>query len=123
MEGYTNFTKVYANEIKGLEIIASDASKLSGSVISMNTISKAVDYSLSAVEIAKLITSITMTAASKVLTLGLADSQAMIIYNAGAETVTVKNIATDTGTSLATTKAILVIGSATKDTSIIIALN
>lgn len=129
MEGYTNFTNLHAKIINGDSIIgpltgkASDASKLSGSVISMNTISKAVDYSLSTVEIAKLITSITMTAASKVLTLGLAEGQAMIIYNAGAETVTVKNIATDTGTSLATTKAILVIGSATKDTSIIIALN
>lgn len=119
MTGYTNFTKLHAEVIDGTAITGA----LTGSVISTNTISKAVDYALSTTEIAKLFTSITMTAASKVLTLGLAAGQAMIVYNAGAETLTVKNVAGDTGTSLATTKAILVIGSATANASIVIALN
>jgi hypothetical protein len=64
-----------------------------------------------------------MSVASKVLTLGLAAGQAMIVYNAGSETLTVKNVSGDTGTSLATTKAVLVIGSATANASIVIALN
>lgn len=111
---YTKFTRVEALEFKG---------PLTGSIISTNTISKAVDYALSAAEIGKLFTSITMTVASKVLTLGLAAGQMMIVYNAGAETLTVKNVSGDTGTSLATTKAILVIGSATANGSIVIPLN
>lgn len=118
---YTKFTRVESGEFKGP--LTGSATGLVGSVISSNTISKAVDYALSATEIAKLFTSITMTVASKVLTLGLAAGQMMIIYNAGAETLTVKNVSGDTGTSLATTKAILVIGSATADASIVIALN
>ena len=129
MEGYTNFTNLHASIINGDSIVgpvtgnANTANSLTGSVISMNTLSKAVDYALVTAEIAKLFTSITMTAASKVLTLGLAAGQAMIVYNAGSETLTVKNVAADTGTSLATTKAILIIGSATANASIVIALN
>lgn len=132
MEGYTNFTKVYATEVNGASIVgpvtgnatsATSAASLTGSVISTNTISKAVDYALVAAEKAKLFTSITMSASEKVLTLGLAAGQVMIVYNAGAETVKVKNVADDTGTDVATTKAILIIGSATADTSIVIALN
>ena len=120
MEGYTNFTKVHADEFNADTIVSS---KLSGSVISTNTITKADSYSLSASEIAKFVTSITMSAGSKVLTLGLAAGQTMIVYNAGSETVSVKNVAGDTGTSVATTKAVLVIGSATANASIVIALN
>lgn len=124
MKGYTNFTKVYADEVRGISLVGTLNGTLAGSVISTNTISKAVDYALTATEKAKLFTAVEMTAASKVLTLGLAEGQAMIVYNSGATNAfTVKNIATDTGTSLSSNKAILVIGSATKDASIVIALN
>lgn len=116
MEGYTNFTKLYA------EAIASKS--FTGSIIGANNLSKADNYSLSAAEKAKVFTGIEMTAGSKTLTLGLAVNQIMIVSNVGAtNALTVKNIATDTGTTLAASKAILIVGSATKDASIIIALN
>lgn len=133
MEGYTNFTKVYAEELRGSLITgpvtgnastSTSTSSLTGSVISANTLSKADNYSLAAAEIAKFFTGCVMTAASKTLTLGLAAGQAMIVMNTGATNAyTVKNIAADTGTSLGTSKAILVIGATTADASLIIALN
>ena len=127
MEGYTNFTKVHADEFNGPLVgnaeTANSAASLTGSVVSINTISKDADYELVAAEKAKFFTSITMTAASKTLTLGLVAGQSMIVYNAGSETLTVKNVADDTGTSLAKTKAILIVGSDTADASIVIALN
>lgn len=132
MDGYTNFTNVHG-EIVNADLLvgpltgnastASIASCLTGHVVSTNVLSKAANYSLSTAEIGKLFTNITMTTASKVLTLGLVAGQMMIVYNAGAETVKVKNVAGDTGTDVATTKAILVIGSLTADASIVIALN
>ena len=96
---------------------------LTGGAIGMATIEKAVDYALVTAEKANLVISAKMTAASKVLTLGLAAGQVAFVYNHGTETFTVKNVATDTGTSLATTKLLLVVGHATKDTSTVIALN
>lgn len=132
MEGYTNFTKVYATEVRGASIVgpvtgnadtATSAAKLTGSIISANTLSKSDNYALTASEIAKVFTSITQSGDNKTLTLGLAAGQAMIVHNAGAKTITIKNVSGDTGTSLATTKAILVVGSATQDASIVIALN
>lgn len=132
MEGYTNFTKVYATEVRGASIVgpvtgnattATSAASLTGSVISANILSKSDNYALTATEIAKTFTSLTQSADNKVLTLGLAAGQTMIVHNAGSKTFSVKNIAGDTGTSLATTKAILIVGSATQDASIVIALN
>lgn len=136
MNEYTNFTKVFAEEVKATKFVgpvtgnadsatlAAEASKLSGSVISANSLSKAVDYALSATEKAKLFTGLVMTATSKVLTLGLAAGQAMIVMNTGdTNAYTVKNVADDTGTSLAAGKAVLIIGSATADASLVIALN
>ncbi|NLW92377.1 MAG: hypothetical protein GXY34_12360 [Syntrophomonadaceae bacterium] len=96
---------------------------LTGGVIGMATIEKAVDYALVAAEKAKLVISAKMTAGGKTLTLGLAAGQIAFVYNHGTETYTVKNVAGDTGTSLATTKLLLVVGSATNDASTVIALN
>lgn len=96
---------------------------LTGGVIGMATIEKADSYALSAAEKAKLVISAKMTAGSKVLTLGLAAGQVAFVYNHGTETYTVKNVATDTGRSLETTKLLLVVGHATKDASTVIALN
>lgn len=131
MEGYTNFTKVFAEVVRGTEIVgtvtgtASNASNLEGSINSSNELSKADNYSLSTVEKKKFFTALTMTAEDKVLTLGVNVGQAMIVYNNGVNSFTVKNIGDDTGTVLATTKAILIVGGVTSSAnkSIVIALN
>jgi hypothetical protein len=104
-------------------IEANVAGILTGGVIGMATIEKADSYELSAAEKAKLVISAKMTAGSKVLTLGLAAGQVAFVYNHGTETYTVKNVATDTGTSLETKKLLLVVGHATKNASTVIALN
>lgn len=120
MEGYTNFTKAYAKEFKA-DVLDGN---LTGSIISTNSLSKKVDYELVTAEIAKVITCIEMTAESKTLTLGLADGQAMIVINTGdTNALTVKNVKDDTGTTLATGKAILIVGSTTDNKSLVIALN
>lgn len=105
------------------DVTGNVAGMLTGGAIGMATIEKAVDYALVAAEKANLVISAKMTAEGKTLTLGLAAGQVAFVYNHGTETYTVKNVAGDTGTSLATTKLLLVVGSATKDTSTVIALN
>ena len=67
----------------------------------------------------------TCSAASKVLTLGLDAGQHAIITNVGGtNAVTVKNIAGDTGVSVAAGKVALAIGgSSTADTCVIKVLN
>lgn len=114
-------SEIEAN-VKG-NVTGNVAGMLTGGVIGMATIEKAVDYALTAADKAKLVISAKMTASGKVLTLGLAAGQVAFVYNHGSETYTVKNVATDTGTQLATTKLLLVVGHATKDTSTVIALN
>ena len=65
------------------------------------------------------------SAASKVLTLGLEQGQHMFVTNVGgSNAVTVKNIAGDTGTSVAAGKVALCIGgSSTADTFVCKVLN
>ena len=104
-------------------VIGNVAGMLTGGAIGMATIEKAVDYALVAAEKANLVISAKMTAESKTLTLGLAAGQVAFVYNHGTETYTVKNVAGDTGTSLATTKLLLVVGHGTANTSTVIALN
>jgi len=66
----------------------------------------------------------TASAASKSLILGLADGQPMIIANVGGTNAfTAKNLSTDTGTSIATGKVALVIGSTTANGTKIYVLN
>lgn len=97
---------------------------LTGGVIGGAAISKAVDYALSAAELKALAVRVTLTAESKTVTLGLAANQIMFVLNAGdTNAFTLKNIAADTGTSLAAGKIVLVIGSATEGASTVIALN
>lgn len=69
--------------------------------------------------------SFTCSAASKVLTLGLAEGQQCIVTNVGGtNAVTVKNISGDTGTSVAAGKVALCIGgSSTADTCVCKVLN
>lgn len=64
------------------------------------------------------------SAASKVLTLGLNPGQVCIIANVGGtNAVTVKNISTDTGTSVAAGKVAFCVGGTTTDTSLVYVLN
>ena len=64
------------------------------------------------------------SAASKVLTLGLADGQTALVTNiGGTNAVTVKNVSGDTGTSVAAGKCAIVIASTTADGSKVYVLN
>jgi hypothetical protein len=96
---------------------------ITGAILGAKSIEKAVDYALSATEKSALYIDLKMTAGSKTFTLGLAAGQIAFVYNFGTETFTVKNVAGDTGTSLATTKILLIVGSATANASTVIALN
>jgi len=110
---YTKFTGLQADQVKG---------GVAGAV----ALTKSASYSLTAAEKAAPAVIVTMSAASKVLTLGLADGQMMVVVNAGATNAfTVKNVSGDTGTSLAAnaSKALLVIGNSTANASTVIALN
>ena len=88
------------------------------------TLSKADSYALADAEKGVCV-GVTMTAASKVLTLGLANGQYCIVINdGGTNAFTVKNIAGDTGTSVAAGKIALCIGgSGTADTFTAYVLN
>ncbi len=81
------------------------------------------DYVLSAEE-QTLFVNVTLTAASKSLTLGLGEGDTMLVTNIGStNAVTVKAIAGDTGTSLAAGKCAICIGSATANASKVLVLN
>lgn len=95
-----------------------------GAILGSVAISKADSYALTAAEKANLAFLLTATAGSKTFTLGLAAGQVALVYNAGdTNAFTLKNVSGDTGTSLAATKAALVIASATANASTVIALN
>lgn len=129
----TNFTEVTADVFTGALVgavtgnvtgnVTGSAGSLAGVLNATAEISKSADYALLATDKVKPIIVAKMTAGNKVLTLGLAANQAVIVYNSGAESYTVKNVAADTGKVLAITKAILVIGSATENASIVVELN
>ena len=126
MSEQTNFTEVTAEKFTGNfvgDVTGNVTGSLIGTLSASAEISKADSYALVAADKVTPIIVAKMTVGSKVLTLGLAANKAVIVYNSGSESYTVKNVATDTGTVLATTKAILVVGSATKDASIVVALN
>lgn len=66
----------------------------------------------------------TCSAASKTLTLGLDVGDTAIVTNiGGTNAVTVKNVAGDTGTSVAAGKTALVVASKTADASTVLVLN
>ena len=87
------------------------------------TVSTAVDYKLKDDE-KGLFLAVEATAASKTLTLDLEDGDTMIITNiGGTNAITVKNVAGDTGTSLAKGKCAIVVASTTADASTVLVLN
>lgn len=113
----TNFSHVVADTIGGNASLGS----LKVGVVSLT---KADSYTLVAAEKANVYIGCTMSAASKVLTLGLPAGQLVIVKNTGGTNAfTVKNAADDTGTSLAAGKSLLIVAGATKDTSVVIALD
>jgi hypothetical protein len=115
----TNFDSVVAATFTG-NLIGNHNGGMTGLV----TLSKAVDYALAAAEKDKQFYAITLTEASKVITLGNTAGTWCIVHNAGdTNAFTLKNVAGDTGTSLAAGKTVIVIPSATANASIVIALN
>ncbi len=96
---------------------------VAGALLGSKSISKAADYSLTAAEKANTAFLLKATAASKTFTLGLAAGQIAFIVNVGTNAFTVKNVAADTGTEVAATKAVMIIASATANASTVIALN
>lgn len=109
--GFTGFTKVQAELVKG---------GLCGAV----QLSKSDSYALTAAERAAPYVGCTMSEASKVLTLGLQAGQIALVSNEGTtNAVTVKNVSGDTGTSLDAGKIALVVGSVTANETKVFALN
>ena len=108
--GFTGFTKVQAELVKG---------GLCGAV----QLSKSDSYALTAAERAAPYVGCTMSEASKVLTLGLQAGQIALVSNEGTTAVTVKNVSGDTGTSLDAGKIALVVGSVTANETKVFALN
>lgn len=95
-----------------------------GAFTGLVTLSKADNYSLAAAEIDKQFYAITLSAGSKTVTLGNTAGTWCIVHNAGATNAfTLKNVAGDTGTSVAAGKTFFVVPSATANASIVIALN
>ena len=87
------------------------------------SISMSVDAELKADETVPFV-AFSCSAASKALTLGLADGDVMFVANiGGTNAVTVKAISGDTGTSVAAGKVAIVIASATANASKIYVLN
>lgn len=129
MAAYTRFTNVEATgDIKAATFHGALTGDVTGAhkgaVTGSLALSKAADYALSAAEKANLVFLITLTEESKTVTLGLAAGQVAIVHNAGTTNAfTLKNVAADTGTSLAAGKTVLVIGSATANASKVIALD
>ncbi len=86
-------------------------------------IATAVDYTLNADEKRPYI-SVNATAASKSLVLGVEEGDMAIVANVGAtNAITIKNLAGDTGTSLAAGKIALVVASETANATVVTALN
>lgn len=87
------------------------------------TIVKEDSYALAEDE-KQLFVNFEFTAASKILTLGIADGQSMIVHNiASSRAATVKNLSGDTGSSVAAGKVAIVYGSTTSDATKIVLLN
>lgn len=114
MADYTRFTNLeVTGELKGTL----------KSPLGAVALSKAADYTLADDEKVPYI-GITLTAASKTVTLGLPNGTAAIVVNeGGANAFTLKNVSGDSGTSIAAGKAYLVRASTTANGSKLTLLN
>ena len=107
-----------------LSVSELDAKALAGAIYKGKSISKAVDYTLSAAEIAAPYICVELTAASKAVTLGIGDGQMMFVANVGGTNAfTLKGRSGDSGTSLAAGKVAIVFGSKTANATKIYVLN
>ena len=109
MSGYTKFTKLKADCFSGL---------LEGV-----SLTKGANYTLADSEKTAYI-GITLSAASKTITLGLPDGAvALVVNEGGSNAFTLKNVSGDSGTSIAAGKAYLVRASTTANASKLTLLN
>ena len=119
MAEYTRFTNLEATgDLK--------AATLKGTfqgLLDSTTLSKSADYSLAASE-KKPYIGITLSAASKTVTLGLETGQVAIVVNeGGSNAFTLKNVSGDSGTSLAAGKLAIIKASKTDNGSKVYILN
>lgn len=121
---YTRFTAVKAEEVQAEEVRAGKV--LAGVLGGLGTavsLSKAADYTLTEAE-KTLYIGVTLTAASKTVTLGLPEGAVCLLVNeGGTNAFTVKNVSGDSGTSVAAGKAYLVRASRTENGSKLTLLN
>ena len=116
---YTRFTNL---EAKG-DFKASTLSGTFQGLLDSTTLSKSADYSLAASE-KKPYIGITLSAASKTVTLGLDNGQVAIVVNeGGTNAFTLKNVSGDSGTSLAAGKLAIITASKTANGSKVYVLN
>lgn len=120
----TNFNAVAMDSLAAGSVTATTLTT-GNRIVGALALQKADSYALAAAEKLKELIKCEVTAGSKVLTLGLVENQCVIVKNVGATNAfTVKNIAGDTGTSLAAGKSIMLIaGSGTANTNTVIALD
>lgn len=117
---YTGFGNIKADSVIAGSVVATGGALSKLKVISLE---KTNNYALTAAERAMFVT-IAISAASKALTLGMGDGEVMVVYNSGdTNAVTVKNLAADTGSSLAVGKMAFVFGSSTANGTKIVVLN
>lgn len=106
---YTNFTNLAADAVKGL---------LEGTVLT-----KSDSFTLGKEDRAAYL-GITLSAASKTVTLGLPDNAVCLVVNeGGTNAFTLKNVSGDSGTSIAAGKAALVRASTTANSTNVYMLN
>ncbi len=123
MAGYTKFTNLEAGELKAAGVRADALSGALRSPLAGVSLSKSANYSLAEDEKVFYI-GVTLTAASKTVTLGLKTGQVAVVVNeGGTNAFTLKNVSGDTGTSVAAGKAYLVQASTTANGSKLTLLN
>jgi hypothetical protein len=119
-----NVTGNVTGALTGNATTATTATDLAGALKGLVTLSKADTYALATAEKDKQLYSVTLSAGSKVITLGNTAGTWCIVHNAGdTNAFTLKNVAGDTGTSVAAGKTFFVIPSATANATLAIALN
>ena len=123
----TRFTNVQVDgalKASGITAQGGNFSAVSGALIGAASISKAVDYTIDAEELASPALLVELTAASKAVTLGIANGQVMFVANVGGTNAfTLKGQSGDSGTSLSAGKVAVVFGSKTANATKIYVLN
>jgi hypothetical protein len=104
--------------------VSGSAGSVTGALTGLVTLSKDDSYELATAEKDKQFYAVTLSDASKVITLGNTAGTWCIVHNAGdTNAFTLKNVADDDGTSLDAGQTAIVIPSATANASIVIVLN